>query len=441
MYIKLSIRNARRLAFDYILYILSMVMLICISCFSNYIANLGELQAGFQTMALPLLTALIMVVLTDHINTYIVRQRAKEFATYMLLGMEKGRLSFVFLCELLIVGMLCFLLGVILGTGIFFIYCCVILRGAENPSMPGIILKSVLQTLVYFGFVEVSSILFLKGKIYKLQIVQLMREKQRNQPLRENKKSFWSWVLTISFFSYLILLSGISFMPDGGVAVCTSFISIPILLCVFSSYKCLYAFAASIRLSQKDILYQGSLLYQLAEMTTGTKTGANLNTVFGICLLFSAGSFVFGLLLIDPAIPIFEHAAQQWMGFLQICICIIFMVLYFFILSMLQIIDLKREARNIRLLFQMGKNQTELKLLLCTQMLAKLLLPTLMSFIVLFAATPFVNHKLNSILPVSACDFTLKAVSGFTICFFSLYVCYFYAVYIVAKGYIRFNTK
>ena len=182
MYLKLSIRNARRLAFDYILYILSMVMLICISCFSNYIANLGELQAGFRTMALPLLTALIMVVLTDYINTYIVRQRAKEFATYMLLGMEKGRLSFVFLCELLIVGMLCFLLGVILGTGIFFIYCCVILRGTENLSMPGMILKSVLQTLVYFGFVEVSSILFLKGKIYKLQIVQLMREKQRNQP-------------------------------------------------------------------------------------------------------------------------------------------------------------------------------------------------------------------------------------------------------------------
>lgn len=97
---------------------------------------------------------------------------------------------------------------------IFHILLCDI-TGAENLSMPGMILKSVLQTLVYFGFVEVSSILFLKGKIYKLQIVQLMREKQRNQPLRENKKSFWGWVLIISFFSYLILLSGISFMPDG----------------------------------------------------------------------------------------------------------------------------------------------------------------------------------------------------------------------------------
>ena len=214
MYLKLSIRSAGRSIFDYILYILSMVMLISVSCFSNYIANWGDMQAGFQTMALPLLTALVMLVLTDYIHTFIVKQRAKEFAIYMLLGMEKGRLASVFLCEMLIVGTICFLLGAALGTGIFSIYCCAVLREVQNPSMPGIVLKSVLQTFACFCCVEVSSILLLKQKIYKLQIVQLMHEKQRNQPLKENRKPFWGWVLLISFCSYLMLLLGISFMPD-----------------------------------------------------------------------------------------------------------------------------------------------------------------------------------------------------------------------------------
>ena len=439
MYLKLSIRSAGRSIFDYILYILSMVMLISVSCFSNYIANWGDMQAGFQTMALPLLTALVMLVLTDYIHTFIVKQRAKEFAIYMLLGMEKGRLASVFLCELLIVGTICFLLGAALGTGIFSIYCCAVLREAQHPSMPGIILKSILQRFACFCCVEISSILLLKQKIYKLQIVQLMHEKQRNQPLKENRKPFWGWVLLISFCSYLMLLLGISSMPDRMVFVSVSFISIPITLCVFSFYKYLYAFIASIRLSQKDILYQGCLLYQLAELTTGAKTGANINTVFCSCLLLSAGSFVFGSLLLHPDIPIYAQAAQQWMGFLQISICVLFLIVYFSILSLLQMIDLKRGARNIRILFQMGKSQGELKLLLCTQMLAKLLLPILMSFLVLLTAIPFVNHKLNFILPVSMYNFTFKAVSGFMLCFFGLYVCYCCAICTAATRYIRQN--
>jgi hypothetical protein len=39
------------------------------------------MQAGFQTIALPLLIVVIMVVLVNYINIFIVKQRAKEFAS------------------------------------------------------------------------------------------------------------------------------------------------------------------------------------------------------------------------------------------------------------------------------------------------------------------------------------------------------------------------
>ena len=172
------------------------------------------MQAGFQTIALPLLIVMIMAVLVNYINHFIIKQRAKELATYMLLGMEKDKLALVFLCELFLIGLVCFLLGVALGTGIFTICCHTLLQETGSHSIFRIILKSVLQTFVYFCFVEILSIFFMKRKIYTLQIVQLMREKQRNQPLGAGKKSFWGWMLMISFFGYLALLSGISFMPD-----------------------------------------------------------------------------------------------------------------------------------------------------------------------------------------------------------------------------------
>ena len=439
MYLKLALRNAKRSMLDYLLYITSMVMLTSIIFLSNCIADWGDIQAGFQTMALPILIVIIMAVLVYYINQFIIRQRAKEFATYMLLGMEKDKLSLVFLCELSVIGLVCFLLGAALGTGIFTICCHTLLQETGNHSILRIILQSALQTFVYFCCVEVLSIFFMKHKIYKLQIVQLMQEKQRNQPLGADKRTFWGWILMISFFSYLALLSGISFMSDEIMTVSVSLISLPMLVCVFSFYRWLYAFIASLRLSQADDLYQGNRLYQIAEMTSGSQTSANVNTIFCICFIFSAAAFVFGTFLLSPDIYIFEQTSQQWMGFLQISICIIFMIIYFSVLSLLQIIDLKRENRNIQLLFHMGKNLSDLKKLICTQVLIKLFMPILMSFIILWTAAPFVNYKMNSILPVH--NQLFKAIGGFMVCFFVLYLCYFGVVYMVNMRYIKFSTK
>lgn len=266
-----------------------------------------------------------------------------------------------------------------------------------------------------------------------------MREKQRNQPLGVGKKSFWGWMLMISFFGYLALLFGISFMPDKIMTVSVSLISLPMLVCVFSFNRWLYAFIVSLRLSQTDSLYRGNWLYQIAEMTSGSKTSVNVNTIFCICFIFSAAAFVFGTLLLSPDIYIFEKKQQQWMGFLQISICVIFMIIYFSVLSLLQIIDLKRERRNIRLLFHMGKNHSDLKYLICTQVLIKMFMPILMSFIILWTATPFVNYKMNSILP--AHNHLFKSIGGFMVCFFILYLCFFGVVYMVNMRYIKFSTK
>ena len=441
MYLKLALRNAKRSMLDYALYIVSMIMLTSVICLSNCIANWGDMQAGFQTMALPLLIVVIMVIFVNYINIFIVKQRAKEFATYMLLGMEKGKLSLVFLCELLVIGLICFLFGAASGTGIFSVCCCTILQGAEEHSIFQIIMKSILQTLAYFCCVEVLSLLFMKRKIYNLQIVQLIGEKQRNQPLKADKKHFWSSILAISFSCYMALLLGISFMSDELMSIAVSFISLPMLLCVFSFYKWLYALVSFLRLSQADTLYQGNRLYRIAQMTTGSKTNANMNTIFCVCIIFSAASFVYGTLLLNPNIQIFEKIEQQWMGFLQISICLIFMIIYFSIISLLQVIDLRRETRNIKLLFHMGKNRHELKALLCTQTLVRMFLPVAMSFIVLLTATPFIIYKLSLIFPAFMHNLIFQALGGFIICFFVLYLCYFCVIYVINAHGIKFNTK
>ena len=165
-------------------------------------------------------------------------------------------------------------------------------------------------------------------------------------------------------------------------------------------------------------------------MTTGSGTGAGLCAVFGICLIFSAASFVFGMLLIGWEIPVFrQEDGWKWMGVLQIGICIIFMVVYFSILSLSQMIDLRRQKEDIRLLFQMGKSRGELKSLLRAQILVKLLLPTVMPFLILWTAAPFVNAKVNEVLPMAMQNLVVYAAGGFMLGFFVLYLCYFCMVY------------
>lgn len=439
MYLKLAFRNAKHSIFDYLLYISSMIMLTSIICLSNCIAVWGKAQAGFQTIALPLLIVMIMAVLICYIHHFIIRQRAKEFATYILLGMEKNKLSFVFLCELSVIGLICFILGVALGAGIFSVYYYMSLQKDAHLSILRIILQSSLHTLVYFCLMEILSIFIMRHKIYKLQIIQLMREKQRNQPLGSSKKPFWGWTFLISFSGFLTLLYGISFMPGKVMSISTALISPPILVCVFAFYRWLYAFLASLRQSRAEALYQSSRLYQIAEMTNASRTGANMDTIFCVCLLFSAGAFVFGTLLLNPHISVFKQQEQQWMGFSQISICIIFMIIYFSVFSLLQVIDLKREARNIRLLFHMGKDQSALKRLICVQALTKLFMPMLMFCVILLTAAPFINYKLNAVLPLH--NHLFKAIGGFMACFFALYLFYFVMIYKISIRYSKCNMK
>ena len=430
MYLKLALRNAKRSMADYLLYIFSMVVLSSIIYSSNFLANLGGIRAGFQTVSLPLIVVIVMAVLADWINTFIVKQRAKEFATYMLLGMEKDKLSLMFLCELCIVGMDCFLGGTALGMGLGFVCFYFRLGDVGIGSAAEIMAKSGIQSFGYFCLIEILSFFLMKQKIYKLQVIQLMREKRRSRLMREGRRHFWGVMFAACFLIFLFLLFGSSFMGEGIMSAAVSIIAIPMILCVFSFYQWVYALLASVRLSQGEVLYRGNWLYRIGEMTTGSGTGAGLCAVFGICLIFSAASFVFGMLLIGWEIPVFrQEDGWKWMGVLQIGICIIFMVVYFSILSLSQMIDLRRQKEDIRLLFQMGKSRGELKSLLRAQILVKLLLPTVMPFLILWTAAPFVNAKVNEVLPMAMQNLVVYAAGGFMLGFFGLYLCYFCMVY------------
>lgn len=436
MYFKLSVRNAKRSFTDYLLYIVTVTALSAVMEASDCITVMGE-SAGFQAVSFPLLIAMIQIILIGYINAFMLKQRAKEFANYLLLGMKKENLTNLFLCEMLLIGLFCFFTGTTIGF---------VLYGFWGPggSCPRFRLsgalygKSMLYTLVYFCIVETICALSLKHRLNKLQIRELMHEKNRSQTVK-NKGNYKNWGLLfcISFLCLIGSVCGIAFLPEKDIVPLISTIAVPLLISVFAFYQWILGFLYERRKKQAIGLYQKDRLYLTAGITSNVRTAAVTNAVFCMCFLFSAGAFLTGMLMLQPEIRLFPTTIQQWMGGLQIGIYIVFTVIYFSILSLHQIIELRQDAQALRILHYIGKSSRQIKVLVIRQIAMKLLFPMAMALLLFFFCLPLLNLKMILVLPISMRNALFRFAGAFLLCTFFFCLCYFFVIWVMGRQTIK----
>lgn len=441
MYLKLSIRNARRSMVDYLLYIITMIILLAIMEVSNCIAIIGKLQSGFQTASLPILISIILVILVGYIDSFMMKQRAKEFANYLLLGMEKKKLSFMFLCEFFIIGVVCFVIGVWIGLVAFMVLYSMVLPSREEISIV-LFGWSLLQTFFYFCLIEGICCFRIKWNMDKLQIRELIYEKDHNQNMK-NSRAYkgWGYVFLVNGICFIGILCGIVFLPEYVAYSMISIIAIPLLCLIFAFYKYILGYLYVIRQKHSPILYDKNHLFMVAQITAKLKTNAILSGVFCICLLFSTMSFLFGAIMFQSDIKIFDIEKQQWMGFLQISLCIIFIVIYFSVLSLHQIVELRREAKGIKVLYYIGKSENQITMLIKMQIAIKLLMPMFLTAFILLVSVPLINQKLNIVLPSAMHNVLFIFIGRYVLCFLGFYFCYFFVVYTISKQYLLHSVK
>lgn len=442
MYLKLTLRNAKRSVNDYLLYIATVTLFISIMTISNYIAIAGNVEAGFQTESLPILITIILIVLLGYINRFMLKQRSKELANYILLGMEKSKLSCLFIFELWIIGILCYIGGSLVGIGASAIYSYYFLLDLDGFDLQQeFFVQSLGKTLFYFCIVEVLYGVYMKWIMSRLQIFNLMTQEKRNQKLGGVRKNrFWGILFGISFLATIGLFLQIVCLPEDALSITISFLSIPSTLAIFAFYKWLYEYLARIR-QQSEELYYKNRLYIIAQITSEIKTNAIMNSIFCMCLLLSISSFVTGIFMLQSEIKIFATKSQQWMGILQVSLCMIFIILYFSILSLLQIVEYKRESRNMKILHYIGKDEKQIKYIMKLQIFIKLFIPSIMVVFLLLIGTPCLNYKFNRVFSSSMNHILLKTLGVYFICFFALYLLYFFIAYHMGKSYVKKLTN
>lgn len=435
MYLKLSIRNARRSFTNYLLYVVTMTVLLAIMEVSNCITVIGEL-AGFQVISLPLLIAVIQIVLVGYIDTFMLKQRAKEFASYLLLGMEKKRLTRVFLCEVLLIGFCCYIAGTTIGFSLYgFWYFREPLHEMKHCGF--LYGKSMFYTFLLFCLIETVCSFRLRRRLDKLQIRELMYERNRNQGVKNigNYKK-WGVIFCLSFVCFIGCVCGIVFLPEVYIVYPVSVTAIPLLISVFAFYKWAFGYLYAYRRIKSVRIYEKDRLYITANITSNIKTSAMVNAVFCICFLFSGCSFVTGMLMLHLEFQLFDTAMRRWMGTSQISICIVFLVIYFSILSLQQIMEIRQNSKSNRIMRCMGKSDKQIARLVNQQIAIKLSSPMIMALLIVLFCVPLLNGKMNLILPASLNNILLKLTGEFGSCIVVFYICYFGIVNAMSKRYI-----
>ncbi|MDE7331083.1 MAG: hypothetical protein K2O16_02430 [Lachnospiraceae bacterium] len=436
MYLKLSIRNARRSFTNYLLYVTTMTVLWAVIEVSNCITIIGK-SAGFQVISLPLLIAVIQIVLAGYIDLFLLKQRAKEFANYLLLGMEKNRLTRLFLGEVLLIGFCCYLAGTTIGFAVYGFWY--FREPLHELKLCGFLYgKSMFITLMFFCLIEAVCSFRLRGRLYKLQIRELMYERNRNQGEKniENYKK-WGFIFFFFFACLIGCICGIVFLPEAYVVYPVCVAAIPLLISVFAFYKWAFGFLYAQRKMKSIKIYQKDILYITANITSSFKTSAIINTIFCVCFLFSACSFITGTLMLQPEFQLFDTTMRQWMGTLQISICIVLLVIYFSILSLHQIIEAMQNSKSNQIMRCMGKSNKQIERLVNQQIAIKLISPMIMALLIFLFCIPLLNGKMNLILPASLNNILFKLTGEFWVCIIFFYICYFCIVSAMSRRYIN----
>jgi hypothetical protein len=428
MYAKLTLRNAKRSVGDYLLYVTTMIVLSAIMMFSNSLSVVSG-QSGLQAGSVPAMISLVMIALFNYINGYMLRRRAKEFATYIMLGMNKRRMAFVFFGESLILGIAALAVGMLFGSLSFQLALSILNTwfSVEGNALSafGVAAK---DTVLYFSTVQLVSLIGCVLKINKMQINSLMSENRKNQQLKASPRPvLWTVFCFVCLIAVTVLILLITCGDAILMMVGVNFIIFPLLLGTWAFYKAVFHGLSWLRLYRKSVLYQGNLLYFAARLLSKITSNITLNTVLSICLLFSVMTFSVGVIMPNMPDTMMRQEMAVWMSFAEICLCVVFIVIYFSILAVHHVVETKENRHSYSIVAFLGKTDKQCRKIVFEEIIIKYTLPTIMCLLLIALCAVPVNQFLNSILQTK--NLLGIAMGIFAVCFSILYVCYAFVVY------------
>lgn len=214
MYTKLFKGNLKKVMQDYVIYFFTLIISSTLFfAFLSLTSRYNDILDGDGNYSLALFRntiryavlaiSVIFIALVRYMNAYMLKQRSREFAVYMILGMEQRRIAEQFFCETFLFGIAAVFTGCIAGTvlsGVMtaFVMQTIIGRGTFHF---GFYPDTALETISFFGAAFLLVGAWNVHRIYKIRLIELLKEAQSNEGQKKKKSRYLiSFVITVACF-------------------------------------------------------------------------------------------------------------------------------------------------------------------------------------------------------------------------------------------------
>ena len=188
---KLSLRNAKRQAQDYLVYFATVVMAAALLYSFNALVFSQEISTLSQGMAmLPMMIVLASIVvvcvfgwLVAYSTGFMLQRRSRELGTYILIGLENKQVARLFFLENLAVGGCALAIGILLGGLLYQALRAIVLAlfGTVYHFSFGFSLPALALTVVYFALIYLRALRKSRKRIRNMKIYDLIYFDRRNE--------------------------------------------------------------------------------------------------------------------------------------------------------------------------------------------------------------------------------------------------------------------
>lgn len=299
-----NLKKNRKLYFPYALMTIVSTAIAYIFASLAFHPDLGQVKgADGVTMVLGfgmIVVMLAVAIMVFYANSFVMKQRSKEFGVYSILGLEKKHLLLMTFLENLVFAASSILTGLLLGLALDKLFYALLLKAMQMPVVLASTfqLKSLVTVLIYlFGIFALVS-LFNIGKLGLTDSLKLVQGKKRG-----DKKTGLLWLQTLLALILLGAGYAIAQLVTSPLTAIPSFFGATLLV-IFGTYLLFHAGVISLLnwLKNRQTYYYkpdnfisvSNLIFRMRKNALGLATITILSSMFLVTMVGGLNIYIGG---------------------------------------------------------------------------------------------------------------------------------------------------
>ncbi|MGQ7424411.1 ABC transporter permease [Streptococcus suis] len=299
-----NLKKNRRLYFPYALMTILSTAIAYIFASLAFHPDLGQVKGAngvIQVLGFGMIVVMLAVaIMVFYANSFVMKQRSKEFGVYSILGLEKKHLFLMTFLENLVFSVGTILAGLLLGLALDKLFYALLLKAMQMPVVLASTfqLKSLVTVLIYlFGIFALVS-LFNIGKLGLTDSLKLVQGKKRG-----DKKSGLLWLQTLLALILLGAGYAIAQLVTSPMQAIPSFFGATLLV-ILGTYLLFHAGVISLLnwLKQRQTYYYkpenfisvSNLIFRMRKNALGLATITILSSMFLVTMVGGLNIYIGG---------------------------------------------------------------------------------------------------------------------------------------------------